>query len=142
MLEVQLESTLESVDAGEEMVQGFAAQHGFPDEAVHQIGMAVRESLVNAVVHGNCFNANKKVSLNAAVSSDGLTIRIQDQGVGFDLDGVPNPLAEENLLRKTGRGLFLVRAFMDKLYSRRLSPHGTELVMVKNYASTAIKEEG
>ena len=131
-LQVQLESTLESVDTAEEMVQDFARQSGFPDDDVHRIGMAVRESVVNAVVHGNAFNSHKKVSLDLSSAADRLTIRIQDQGAGFDLDDVPNPLAEENLLRKTGRGLFLIRAFMDELHMHRLSPGGMEVVMVKN----------
>jgi len=90
--------------------------------------------VVNAVVHGNCFNAQKKVSLNAAASADRLTITVQDQGIGFEPDGVPNPSNDENLRRKTGRGLFLIRAFMDELHVHRRSPQGMEVIMIRRTA--------
>ena len=118
ILEIQLDSTLDSVDQAEEAVQDFARQNGFPDDDIHRVGMAVRESVVNAVVHGNCFNSHKKVTLNVAASPERLTITVQDQGNGFAVEEVPDPLAEENLLKKTGRGLFLMRAFMDEEIGR------------------------
>ena len=132
-LEVKLESTLDSVDIAEEMVKGFAETSGFPEDEVHQIGMAVRESVINAVVHGNCYSSQKKVSLAVEVNANRMTITVQDQGTGFDLDEIPNPLADENLLRKSGRGLFLIRAFMDEVQVHRLRPEGMEVVMVKNF---------
>ncbi len=135
-LEAQLESTLESVDQAEEMVQNFARENGFSDDDVHQIGMAVRESVVNAVVHGNCFNSHKKVSLSLEASAGRLTITIEDQGKGFSYDRVPDPLAEENLLKKSGRGLFLMRAFMDEVRVNRRSPEGIQVVMVKKSSPT------
>lgn len=140
-LEAKLDSTLESVDEAERLVQRFAAQHGFPDEGVYQIGMAVRESMINAVVHGNCFNSQKKVTLTVEAGDDRLTITVQDQGAGFDCDQVPNPLADENLLRRSGRGLFLIRAFMDELHLHRRSPEGMEVVMIKHSPATTAKED-
>ena len=137
-----MESTLESVDQVEENVQDFARQSGFPDDDVHRIGMAVRESVVNAVVHGNRFNSHKKVSISAMSSPGRLTITVQDQGNGFTPGDLPDPLAEENLLKKSGRGLFLMRAFMDEVRLQRLSPHGMEVVMVKNASSSSTKEDG
>jgi len=139
-LEVKLESTLESVDVAEEMVKRFAEKIGFPEDEVHQIGMAVRESVVNAVVHGNCYNSQKKVSLAVEARGERLTIRIQDQGAGFDPEDVPNPLSDENLLRKSGRGLFLIRAFMDELRVHRLRPEGMEVVMIKHSSPSSSKE--
>jgi serine/threonine-protein kinase RsbW len=138
--EVKLESTLESVDIAEEIVKRFARLSGFSEDEVHQIGMAVRESVVNAVVHGNCYNSQKKVTLAVESTSSGLTIRVQDQGLGFDIADVPDPLAAENLLRKSGRGLFLIRAFMDELRVNRLGAEGMEIVMIKNSSPTS-KEE-
>jgi len=131
-LEVKLESTLDSVDVAEEMVKNFAEEAGFPEDEVHQIGMAVRESVINAVVHGNCYSSHKKVSVTVEAKDDRMTIRIQDQGAGFDLGDVPDPLADENLLRKSGRGLFLIRAFMDGVELHRLRPEGMEVIMTKN----------
>ena len=137
-LAVKLESTLDSVDAAEEMMTRFAEGHGFNEDDVHQIGMAVRESVVNAVVHGNRYSSQKKVSLTAEVTGDRLTIKVQDQGEGFSPDSIPDPLAEENLLRKTGRGLFLIRAFMDELRLERLVPEGMQVVMVKTCSPNTI----
>ena len=140
--ELKLESTLDSVDVAEEMVKRFADEAGFPEDEVHQIGMAVRESVVNAVVHGNCYSSQKKVTLAVEQENDRLTIRVQDQGVGFDVDDVPDPLANENLMRKSGRGLFLIRAFMDELRVHRLGTEGMEVIMVKNSSPTTRQEEG
>jgi len=133
--ELKLESTLDSVDVAEEVVKKFAEENGFSEDDVHQIGMAVRESVVNAVVHGNCYSSHKKVTLAVESGSDRLTIKVQDQGVGFDPEDVPNPLASENIMRKSGRGLFLIRAFMDELHVHRLS-EGMEVIMVKNSSPT------
>jgi serine/threonine-protein kinase RsbW len=132
-LEVNLESTLDSVDVAEEMVKNFAVEAGYPEDEVHQIGMAIRESVINAVVHGNCYSSQKKVSVAMEAKGEQLIIRVQDQGAGFEVDEVPDPLADENLLRKSGRGLFLIRAFMDGVAMRRLSPEGMEVTMTKNF---------
>jgi len=125
-----LDSILDSVDAAESLVLQVAEKAGFEEEDLHKIGMAVRESMVNAVVHGNQYNAHKKVRVAVSKGSGRLSITIADQGAGFDLDHLPDPLSEENLLRNSGRGIFLIRAFMDELQVRRLSP-GTEVTLVK-----------
>jgi serine/threonine-protein kinase RsbW len=130
-LDIFLDSTLESVEGAEEAVLGIAKEAGFPEEELHKIGMAVRELVVNAVVHGNRYNAHKKVHLQARMEKNRLITTVRDQGNGFDLSSVPDPLAEENLLHQSGRGLLLVRAFMDEFQMRRLSPAGTEVKLVK-----------
>jgi serine/threonine-protein kinase RsbW len=126
-----LDSTLESVDSAENLVLDVAQKAGFPEEDLHKIGMAVRECMVNAVVHGNQYNAHKKVHVSVSKGPDRLTVAIKDQGNGFDLDALPDPLSEENLLRNSGRGMFLIRAFMDEFQVRRLSPGGTEVTLIK-----------
>ena len=126
-----LESTLDSVDSAERLVLTVAQKAGFQEEDLHKIGMAVRESMVNAVVHGNQYSAHKKVRVSVSASGQRLTVTIADQGKGFDLASLPDPLSEENLLRNSGRGIFLIRAFMDELQIRRLSPAGTEVTLVK-----------
>ncbi|MGI8990963.1 MAG: ATP-binding protein [Bryobacteraceae bacterium] len=127
-----LESTLDSVDTAEGMAMDAAGKAGFDEDDVHKIGMAVRECMVNAVVHGNRYNENKKVHFRVAADAERLTIRIVDQGEGFELSDLPDPLAEENLLRHSGRGLFLIRAFMDDLQIQKAAPSGTEVILVKN----------
>ncbi len=125
------ESTLESVDEAEAMILEAAEAAGFDEDDQHHISMAARECLVNAVVHGNRYSAHKRVHVSIETSSDRIKVVIRDEGEGFDLGDLPDPLAEENLLRHSGRGIFLIRAFMDEFDMRKVSPHGTEVTLVK-----------
>jgi serine/threonine-protein kinase RsbW len=122
------ESTLESVDAAEALVLKIAEESGFDEEDLHKIGMAVREAMVNAVVHGNRYNLKKKVHLNVGYTGDQLQVTIVDEGEGFDAADLPDPLAEENLLRQSGRGLLLIKAFVDEFEMHKAAPPmGTEV---------------
>ena len=132
-----LDSNLDSVEIAETAVLEEAQAIGFGEEDLHQLGMAVRESMVNAVVHGNRYNARKKVHLSVTRDPDRLTIVIADEGEGFEMTEVPNPLAEENLLRQSGRGLLLIKAFVDEFQVRRGHPGGTEVRMVKYLAKAS-----
>ncbi len=137
-VDLLLDSTLESVDVAEEAVLKEANEVGFDDEDdLHKIGMSVRECMVNAVVHGNRYNARKKVHVMIQRSVDRLAIVIQDEGEGFDLATLPDPLANENLLRHSGRGLLLIQAFMDEFQIRAREPKGTEVKMVKILAKAS-----
>jgi serine/threonine-protein kinase RsbW len=133
--QTSLESTLDSVDKAEEMVMADAAKAGFDDDEQHQIGMAIRECMVNAVVHGNRYSKNKKVHLSIERSKDALTIVIGDEGAGFDLSSLPDPLAPENLLRQSGRGIMLIKAFMDEFDLHPRPGGGTEVRLVKHLPS-------
>jgi len=130
-LEQVLDSDLGSVDAAEEAVLAEARLLGFDEDDLHRIGMALRECLVNAVVHGNCYNRRKKVHLKVTRTPDCLTIVVGDEGDGFDPSAVPDPLAGENLLRGSGRGVLLMQAFMDEFQISQREPKGTEVRMVK-----------
>jgi len=130
-----LDSTLESVDHAEEITVGLAKKAGFDEDDLTKIGMAVRESMVNAVVHGNRYNANKKVRFSVSKDAGELVVRIADEGEGFDIDTLPDPLAPENLFRNSGRGIFLIRSFMDDFRVRRLDPGGMEVTLVKRTVS-------
>lgn len=135
--EMLLDSTLESVDTAEHAVLKVAKEIGFEEDEMHALGMAVRESMVNAVAHGNRYNARKKVHVTVSKASDHLTVVIEDEGEGFDLNSLPDPLAEENLLRQSGRGLLLIQAFVDEFQVRRRQPSGTEVRMVKYLAKAS-----
>jgi serine/threonine-protein kinase RsbW len=132
-----LDSNLDSVEVAEAAVLRDAVDIGFEEEQLHQIGMAVREGMVNAVVHGNRYNSRKKVHLSVTKAPDRLTVVIADEGEGFDLNTLPNPLAEENLLRQSGRGLLLIQAFVDEFQVCRAQPSGTEVRMVKYLAKAS-----
>lgn len=125
-----MESTLESVNRAEEMADKAAAQAGFDEDARGSISMAVREAMINAVMHGNGYSADKHVSLSFDHAGDNLVITIRDEGPGLDPDEIPDPLAPENLMKQSGRGIFLMRAFMDDVKFRKLEP-GTEITLIK-----------
>jgi len=133
-VERTLESTLESVDSAEELASELAVRAGFDEEDLLKIGMAVRESMVNAVVHGNRYNAHKKVRFAVSGGERCLTVKIADEGEGFDIDHLPDPLSPGNLMRSSGRGIFLIRSFMDEFQIRRLDGGGIELTLVKYQA--------
>jgi len=126
-----LGSTLDSVDTAEDTVLKQATELGFDEDDQHRIGMSVRECMVNAIVHGNQYNLRKKVHLTVTCQSGRLEIRISDEGEHFDRSKVPDPLADENLLRHSGRGLLLMQSFMDEFEVREREPHGTEVRLVK-----------
>jgi serine/threonine-protein kinase RsbW len=130
-----LESTLESVDSTEEMVLEVARQAGFAEDALGGIGMAVRESMVNAVVHGNRYSQHKKVHVVISCDTQRLTVKIADEGEGFDSEHLPDPREPENLMCPSGRGIFLIRSFVDEFHVRALQPAGTEVTLVKYLVS-------
>jgi serine/threonine-protein kinase RsbW len=133
-LEEVLDTSLDSVDRAEETVLHEAQAMGFDEDDQHRIGIAVRECMVNAVVHGNCYNARKKIHLRVERTADRLHISIADEGDHFDMSKVPDPLSNENLMRDSGRGLLLMQAFMDEFQVRPLQPRGTEVKLVKYLA--------
>jgi serine/threonine-protein kinase RsbW len=126
-----LDSTLETVDSAEQTASRIAAETGFDEDQVMQISMAVREAAVNAVLHGNAYDPDKKVKLDFERTSSDLVITIRDQGKGLDLNKIPDPLAPENLLKTSGRGIFLIRSFMDEVQIHP-SQTGTEIKLVKH----------
>ena len=125
------DSTLASVDRGEAVAMEAARKVGFDADTQQDIGIAVRESLVNAVAHGNRYNARKKVQFRVWTGPGKLVLEIEDQGKGFDPDDVPDPLNGGNLLRHSGRGLLMIRAYMDELHYTKLGAEGTRVRMVK-----------
>ncbi|MFN9754642.1 MAG: ATP-binding protein [bacterium] len=129
-----LASTLASVDSAEAMVVESAATLGFDEDARMDLGLAIREAMVNAVAHGNAYSPNKQVRLILEAQGDAIRVTIIDQGQGFDLNQVPDPTRGENLMRESGRGLLLMQAFVDEFSVKRSPAGGAEVVLVK-YAS-------
>jgi serine/threonine-protein kinase RsbW len=126
-----LDSTLETVDNAETTATRIAVEAGFGEDEVMQISMAVREAAVNAVLHGNAYDPGKKVKLEFETTSRDLVITIRDQGKGMDPAKIPDPLAPENLMKTSGRGIFLIRSFMDEVQIHP-SQTGTEIKLVKH----------
>jgi len=126
-----LSSSLESVDRVERAAEDFAIRSGFDEDTAANVAMAVREAAVNAVLHGNAYNPEKQITATLELTADSLIARIADQGPGLDPSTIPDPLAPENILRGSGRGIFLIRTFMDEVNFRQLHP-GTELTLIKH----------
>lgn len=133
-----LNSTMESVNEVEEAAEKLAADAGLDEDDRFHVAMAVREAAVNAVLHGNEYDPAKQINVSLENNGEALVFTIADQGHGLDPDSLPDPLAPENLLRGTGRGIFLIRSFMDEVHFRQLNP-GTELTLVKRLARAAEK---
>jgi len=126
-----LASNLESVDSAEALVVDAAAALGLDEDARMDLGLAIREAMVNAVAHGNQYSPDKQVRLILERRTDAVKVTIIDQGEGFDLNRVPDPTQGENLLRESGRGLLLMQAFVDEFSVKRTASGGAEVVLVK-----------
>jgi serine/threonine-protein kinase RsbW len=126
---------MESVSEVEEAADHLATEAGLDEDQRFHIGMAVREAAINAVLHGNEYDPERHIDVSLENTGKDLVFVIADQGHGFNPDKVPDPLAAENLLRGTGRGIFLIRSLMDEVHFRQLHP-GTELTLIKHLAPT------
>ena len=108
---------------------------GLDDDQLHWVGVAVRESVVNAIKHGNQGDESKRVVVEFTTvpsrDPEELVIRVEDEGEGFDPENLADPLAPENILKSSGRGIFLIRSFMDEVVVRRKATRGMQIRMVK-----------
>ncbi len=136
----RMESTLESVNKSEEMADQQAARAGLDEDTRGGFSMAVREAMINAVLHGNAYDTAKRVNLSFEQNDQELIVIITDEGKGFVPEEVPDPLAPENLLKQSGRGIFLMRAFMDEVRFRKLNP-GTEITLIKRLPGTDLDRQ-
>jgi serine/threonine-protein kinase RsbW len=141
-VEVTLDSDLKNVEVAEEITRRVATTAGFDEDEQHRIEMAVHESIINAIWHGNKNDSGKSVWLQFTIFPDRLEIRIRDQGKGFNPNQIPDPLETDNLLNVSGRGIFLIRAFMDEFKVENANGTGTEVTMVKRLSSGVQSKQG
>jgi serine/threonine-protein kinase RsbW len=138
---LQIHSNFEMLDFVQIVSDRMGQLAGLDEDAIHWIGVAVRESVINAIKHGNREDYGKIVTVEFAVapSTDPseLIVRVLDQGEGFDPEEVADPLAPENILKSSGRGIFFMRNFMDDVTLRRAAEGGMEVRMVKKLATGA-----
>lgn len=138
---LQIHSNFDMLDFVQVVSDRMGQLAGLDDDAVHWIGVAVRESVINAIKHGNREDYGKLVTVEftftPAAHPRELIVRVLDEGEGFDPEGVADPLAPENILKSSGRGIFFMRNFMDDLTLRRGAEGGMEVRMVKKLASGA-----
>ena len=135
VVRVEFTSGFEMLDFVQVVSDHIAQAVGLDEDAQHWVGVAIRESVINAIKHGNRHDADKRVVVEFTTEKRAdvleLLISVRDQGDGFDPAQVANPLAEENLLKSSGRGIFLIQNFMDDVQLRRMPQGGMEIRMTK-----------
>ena len=129
--QIKLPSRIESVDEAALKADEFAKEQGLGDDFVSAIDLAIRESVANAVKHGNKFAEEKTVDLTLARTDEGFEITVRDYGTGFDVDEIPDPTDPENLLKASGRGILFMRSFMDVVEWSNHESGGLVVKMIK-----------
>ena len=128
-------SSLTMLDVVQTVSDHIARMVGLDDESVHWVSVAVRESVINAIKHGNRGDVQKRVHIEFTSLQDGegpgIAVQVRDEGRGFDPAMLADPLSPENLLKANGRGIFLMKSFMDEMTIRRAEQGGMEVRMVK-----------
>jgi serine/threonine-protein kinase RsbW len=139
-------STFEILDFVQVVSDHLSRLVGLDDDSVHWVGVAVRESVINAIKHGNAGDEDKRVHVEFTPidceAQGGLSVRVRDEGQGFDPADLPDPLAPENILKSCGRGIFLIRSFMDEVAVQPAPEGGMEVVMVKRVAAGCSHKTG
>jgi len=139
---LEFTSTFEMLDFVQVVSDHLARGIGLDEDSLHWVSVAIRESVINAIKHGNQNDLAKMVHVEFTASTDpdagGLTVSVRDEGEGFEPEEVADPLAPENMLKSSGRGIFLIRNFMDEIELRRPPEGGMEVKMIKKLAKAAL----
>jgi serine/threonine-protein kinase RsbW len=131
LISLRFISELFFIDLTQDVVQKVLQKFAVNEDEVFWISLAVREAVINAIKHGNRFDPQKYVQLMVRIDDSVLHIEVTDQGDGFNIEEVPSPLSEENILKPSGRGIFYIRSFMDHVSFRRGEAAGTSVIMEK-----------
>ena len=141
LVRLQIPSVFDMLDLVQIVSDRMGHLGDLDDDAVHWVSVAVRESVINAIKHGNREHPGKQVTIEFAFtpleSPTELVVRVVDQGQGFNPESVADPLAPENMLKSSGRGIFFMRSFMDDVTLQRAPEGGMEVRMVKKLAAGA-----
>ena len=140
IVRLEFTSAFEMLDFVQVVSDHMARDVGLDEDSLHWVSVAIRESVINAIKHGNRNDSSKRVFVEfetATTDVPELAIRVRDQGEGFDPETVANPLDPENLLKSSGRGIFLIRNFMEDVELRRAPEGGMEIRMVKRVPQTS-----
>ena len=135
VVRLEFTSAFEMLDFVQVVSDHVGRSIGLDEDGVHWVGVAIRESVINAIKHGNRNDSSKHVFVefetSEAPDAPELRIRVRDEGEGFDPEEIADPLAPENLLKSSGRGIFLIRSFMDDVRLDRAPEGGMEIRMIK-----------
>jgi serine/threonine-protein kinase RsbW len=136
-IEITISSRFENIELVQVIAEHLCENAGVDEDGSHWIGMAVREAVANAIKHGNKLDVRKKVNATFELAGHDLEITIQDEGAGFDPEKVSDPLNPQNLMKTSGRGIFYMKTFMDRIKWSFNPDSGTSLVMTKNLAKAS-----
>ena len=125
-------STSSAVTSVREEILSKLKAHNFSEEDIFAVHLALEEAFINAVRHGHKMDATRGVKIDYSVTPDKVEVTVTDEGEGFDPEAVPDPRFGENLYKPEGRGLFLMRSYMDVV---KFNERGNSVCMVKNKAN-------
>ncbi len=128
---LQVPSVPDRITEVDDFLESILREVGVAEETIADVAIAVTEIVNNAIDHGNAGNPAKMVRMSVAIATDELQIEVTDEGGGFDPEGVADPLAQENLLREVGRGIFIVRHLMDTVEIDAKPGRGTTVRITK-----------
>ncbi|HKB10585.1 MAG TPA: ATP-binding protein [Vicinamibacterales bacterium] len=140
IIRLEFSSAFEMLDFVQVVSDHLARSVGLDEDSLHWVSVAIRESVINAIKHGNKSDASKHVFVEFETTEQSvpeLSICVRDQGEGFDPETVANPLDPENMLKSSGRGIFLIRNFMDDVRLQRAPEGGMEIRMIKRVQPAA-----
>ena len=133
---LEIESNPNNLITVEEFVNYFAKDIGIPEERMNGLMLSVTEATTNAIKHANKSDESKLVKINVNIVGRKVIISVKDEGIGFDPQKIPDPTEPENLLKDSGRGVYLMRFYMDDL-KYNITPTGTETILVLNLDNQA-----
>lgn len=143
-IHLSLASEYDNIDLLDAVTESCLRFAGFDATTIEHMTLAIREAAANAIKHGNKQDPEKIAEVTLEIGTEEIMIRIQDQGEGFDSSRLPDPLAPENILKGTGRGIFLMRQLMDDVEFR--FDRGSQVTLRKSLPvdgkAAAGKEEG
>jgi serine/threonine-protein kinase RsbW len=135
LVRLKIHSVFEMLDLVQLVSDRMGQMAGLDEDAVHWVGVAVRESVINAIKHGNRLDEAKSVTIEfsfvPAATPTEMIVRVIDEGEGFEAELIADPLAPENLLKSSGRGIFFMRSFMDDVSLHKIPEGGMEVRMIK-----------
>ena len=124
-------SRIEQMEAVHALIEEAVKEYKLNNEMAHWIELSVSESMINAIQHGNKADPSKQATLRISSSGDAIEIIVEDEGCGFTLDNVADPTDKANLLKPSGRGILIIRSFMDEVDLSQREGGGCRLRMVK-----------
>ena len=124
-------SRLEEMQAVHELIREAVREYKLGEELAHWLELTISESMINAIQHGNSSDPSKKATLRISLNDDVLELIVEDQGKGFELDTIADPTNDSNLLKPSGRGILIIRSFMDEVHLSCPEGGGSRLRMIK-----------